>query len=840
MSSAPLDCPHCRATVRRADKYCAACGYALSQRCSGCGGTVHFTERRCPSCSAESAAIDTSGTVGATDVRTAGERTSAAATIPAAAQNAFATIMFLDIKGSSLMIETLEPEAAAELLDGIHGRFTRYIRRFGGHVVAFQGDGLLAIFGAPEPREDHAVRALLAAVAIRDEAVRQPPGRSLAVRIGIHSGDVFIRTVRTDFSDDFDAMGLTVHIAKRLEEVAEDNTIHTSHATYRLARHQFGFENLGSVNLRGMTHTIQAFRVLGFRRAPEGDASGAASHSPILGRDFELAGLSRTLSLALGGRGQALVLLGEAGIGKSRLAHELAEIAAGNGAVALVHEEVMQGLAHTYSMVTRLLARLEQVAATDGPPPAERLMYNRHEIVFGSGEAAPGAARTPAAGKGVPASPTDFERELRSDLLTVLERLSRRQPLVLIVDDAQWVDPESLQILLQTIALLGDSRVLMLICTRDLGAMPGLADIGNISFMRVEPLAPEQSLALFRDLARGPFEASALEAHVGSVTGGNPLFIEELAFAASMGRFSKADAAELLADQDIEPGGRIRSIIVDRIHHLDADVRSLLQCAALLQFDCGQDLLAAVADMPDAGKASAAIQTLYAAGYLRRSQAGDQLLFGLRHSLLRQIVERGIVKQERRRLHRRVRDVLGSDGRLEESFEILAHHATQAEDWERATIDWREAGLRALDASLYKHGATCFEHALDAAAHETDGNRRGQQQNEIRMRLRLCLAPLGDYRRLYFHLNQVSHSEASPEDPGTRLQVLVSLTHVENICGNVRLSRVKGVEARRLAQRMDQRGAFIAATYFLAQGLEFGADYAGCIDVAATALNELL
>jgi class 3 adenylate cyclase/tetratricopeptide (TPR) repeat protein len=769
----------------------------------------------------------------------AAARAAPAASILGSAQNAFASIMFLDIKGSSTMIEALEPEAAAELLDGIHSRFTRYIRRFGGHVVAFQGDGLLAIFGAPETREDHAVRALLAAVAIREEAVRQPAGQPLTVRIGIHSGDVFIRSVRTDFSVDFDAMGLTVHVAKRLEEVAEDNAIHTSHATYRLARHQFDFENLGSVALRGMTHAIQAFRVLGFRRAPEGDARDAAGQRPMVGREFELAALSRTLSLALGGRGQALVLLGEAGIGKSRLAQELAEMATGHGAVAVVHEEVMQGLAHSYSAVRRLLASLDAVAKADMAASSERLFYDRREIVFGTTDSVRETdGSLPAATKGPAVSPTDLDRQLRADLLAGLERTAKRHPLVLIVDDAQWVDPESLEILLQTIALLGDAPVLVLICSRDLSAMPRFADAGNISFLRIEPLAREPSLELFRDLARGSLNAATLDAHVGSVTGGNPLFIEELAFAASMGRFSEANASELLADQEIEPGGRIRSIILDRIHHLDADVRLMLQCAALVQFDCGQELLTAVTDLGDASRASTAIETLRAAGYLRRSQVGDQLVFGVRHSLLRQIVERGIVKQQRRRLHRRIREVLGWT--LDQSFEILAHHATSAGDWERATGDWREAGVRALEASLYRHAASCFEHALDAAAHDPDGDRRSRRQNEIRMRLRLCLAPLGDYRRLYFHLNQVSHSEASAEDLEARLQVLVTLSHVENICGNVRLSRAKATEARRLAASMQQRGAYIAATYFLAQALEFGADYAACTDMVSHELTKLL
>ena len=140
------------------------------------------------------------GTAGETRVRETSEsardtETSAPDALPSAASNAFVTLLFLDIKGSSGLIERLEPEAAADLMDAIHGRLTRHIHRFGGHVVNFQGDGFLAIFGAPEAREDHATRALLAAVSIRDEIVQQSVPEVPTVRIGVHSGDVFTRRI---------------------------------------------------------------------------------------------------------------------------------------------------------------------------------------------------------------------------------------------------------------------------------------------------------------------------------------------------------------------------------------------------------------------------------------------------------------------------------------------------------------------------------------------------------------------------------------------------------------------------------------------------------------------
>ncbi|HEY6983989.1 AAA family ATPase [Reyranella sp.] len=807
-----LVCTQCGKDVARDDNFCASCGFALGRQCPACGRPLHVGERFCRSCGAKAAPGEAAG--GAPEARAD----------MAEASNAFVTMLFLDIKGSSSMIEPLEPEAAADLMDAIHDRLTRHIRRFGGHVVNFQGDGFLAIFGAPEAREDHATRALLAAVSIRDEIVQQGVPQVPTVRIGVHSGDVFTRRIRTDFASDFDAMGVTVHVAKRLEEAAEDNGILTSYATYRLSRHLFDFESLGARSLRGIAHSFEAFRVLGFRAAPSSAVVGEAGPRPMVDRELERSTLANALGLALRGRGQGMVLVGESGIGKSRLSQELAEMARGQGSVVLVHEEVTEGLAYSYSAILRLMRQLGRMDRDAGEMSAASLVYDRGDVV----------------GDGTSPLPSDNEAALRAEFAGLLERVSDRHPLVLIVDDAQWVDPESLAILFDAIAAIGDLRVLFLICTRGLRPMPRLDDAANISFMRIGPLDDEACLALFRTVVLAAASAPSVEASIVAVTGGNALFVEELALAASSGSLDEDIARHALADREIEPIGRIRSIVLDRADRLEPRARQMLQYAALLQFDCSQELLAAVSGIADPAAAAGAVRALQAAGYLRRSRAGEQALFGMRHSLLRQIVERSIIRLEKRRLHGRIRDVLGATEGFDQSFEVLAHHATRAEDWARAATDWRQAGVRAVEASLYRHAASCLEQALDATLQQPDDPDRSKRQSEIRMLMRLCLAPIGEYKRLYFHLGQVAPAESEAEEPGARLARLLSLAHVENICGNVRLSRARAAEARRFAEAIGQEGARHVATYVLAQGHEFAANYAECIELGTRSLDELL
>jgi class 3 adenylate cyclase len=800
-----LACPKCSSRVSPADNFCSACGFALSRECEKCKTTLLAGERFCRRCGTNVAAAEVRDETGS------------------AAQNAFATLMFLDIKDSSSLIESLEPEAAAELMDAIHDKFTRHIHRFGGRVLNFQGDGFLAIFGAPEAREDHAIRALLAAVSVRDEVVQHPGPQTPTVRIGVHSGEVFTRLIRTDFAIDFDAMGVTVHVAKRLEEAAAINGILTSDSTYRLTRHLFEFESLGVRALRGMSSKLQAFRVLGLRHSPEEPVDAESAMRPLVGRVSEMATLSTALELALGRCGQAIVLMGEGGIGKSRLSQEMSRTARNQGCIVVVHEEVTEGLAHSYSAILRLMRQLERIDRGEVEPSAP-LLYNRDDILADDG----------------PLIQNDGDAVLRSEFLALLQRVSEDRPLVVIVDDAQWTDGESLEILSETIGDIGDLPVLFLICTREFRSVARFGDVGNASFVRIGPLREPECRALFNAMAGAPASGVVPDAGIASVTGGNPLFIEELALATSAPGFDDDRARQIFADREGEPSGRIRSVVLDRVGRLTEDTRWLLQCLALLQFDCASGLLVAASGLRDASIVNEALRVLQSGGYLRRTQVGGEPLYGIRHSLLRQIIERSIIRADKRRLHHGIREALGRVDGLNRLFETLAHHATQAGDWIRAAADWREAGAKALEASLYKHAATCLENALDATSRASDIVDRSKRQDEIRMQLRLCLAPMGEYRRLYFHLGQTAPTDAESEDPAGRLLRLLNLAHVENICGNVRLSRLKAAEALRLAERAGLRGARIAATYFLAQGHEFASNYDECVELSSRTLDELL
>jgi adenylate cyclase len=279
------------------------------------------------------------------------------------------TVLFADVSGSTGLIEKLDPEQAHERLAPALEAMKEAVRRFEGSVVRVQGDGIMAVFGAPLLQEDHAVRACCAALALQS-AIKALPQNTVPVRVGIHSGEVLARTVATDFSTDFDATGVAVHIASRLQDLAPQGSVVLSPATLRSARPFVTVESLGRRDIRGLSKPLEIFLLTGLQQGPTSQRFfSERERSGFLGRDTELAQLERGLARASDGEGCVIGLVAEAGVGKSRLCFEFAERCRALGVP--VHE----GRALAHSRATPFMPIVEIVKAlceieADAPPRA--------------------------------------------------------------------------------------------------------------------------------------------------------------------------------------------------------------------------------------------------------------------------------------------------------------------------------------------------------------------------------------------------------------------------------------------------------------------------------------
>ena len=304
-----MQCRSCK-TINASDaKFCAHCGTAFGRACASCGHTMQEGARFCSQCGTPFAERTSSKPVAP---RTEGELKQI-------------TVFFADVAGSTELIEGLDPEFAAKRLAPAIAAMHDAVTRFEGSVVKVQGDGIMAVFGAPNPQEDHAVRACCAGLALQ-AAIRALPGAPLPVRVGINSGEVLARTVSTSFSTDFDATGITVHVASRLESLAPAGEIVLSPSTLRAARQFISVDSLGTQVIRGLSAPMEVFLLTGLRRGVMSQRfSNESTRSGFLGRDRELALLELGLERAAAGDGCAVGLVAEAGVGKSRLCFEFAE-----------------------------------------------------------------------------------------------------------------------------------------------------------------------------------------------------------------------------------------------------------------------------------------------------------------------------------------------------------------------------------------------------------------------------------------------------------------------------------------------------------------------------------
>ena len=345
-----MRCSNCDTNNAADARFCIDCGTALGQACPSCHSNNPPAARFCGQCGTALVAKQAASKSSASD----GELKQI-------------TVLFADVSGSTELIERLDPEEAARRLAPAIEAMHEAVRRFEGSVVKVQGDGVMALFGAPNPQEDHAVRACCAALAMQ-ASVKALPGGALPIRVGVHSGEVLARTVATDFSTDFDATGITVHIANRLEGLAPLGGIAISPATLRGARQFVSVDPMGDREVRGLSAPMEVFLLTGLRRGPTSQRfSLERERSGFVGREAELALLERNLERATEGDGCAVGVVAEAGVGKSRLAFEFAERCRARGIRVLEGRALAHSRATPFEPVIDILKAFFEIAPDDGP-----------------------------------------------------------------------------------------------------------------------------------------------------------------------------------------------------------------------------------------------------------------------------------------------------------------------------------------------------------------------------------------------------------------------------------------------------------------------------------------
>lgn len=659
------------------------------------------------------------------------------------------TVMFCDLVGSTQLSETLDPEDLQKVIDAYRAECNRAINRYGGQVARYFGDGVMAFFGWPRAHEDDAVRAVHAALEIVTNVSIIPGPATLACRVGICSGPVIVGEIANSSSSwSMDAVGETPNIAARLQSLAGPQTVVISESTRRLVSVAFDLQDLGHQALRGISEPVQVHRVHAAKSATSRfEAAHAESLTPLAGRSSELSLLLDRWSKVKEGDGQAILLSGIPGVGKSRLVHELKSYIQKEPHLLLLHQSSPY---HSQSAFFPIIEQIEQ-AANLGARESDANKIAKLQAYL---SAAPGGSREQLLlianllsisvendGNLARLTPQQIKNRTIDSLVDMLLQFSLRHPTVCIFEDAHWLDPSTLELLELAVTRIDRSRVLLVVSCRP-EFRPAWIGHPNITTHSLTRLSHSEVKNMIRDLVRDENIPSQVVDQIVQKADGVPLFIEELT-TSILGAPMRARGAAQPAS--IRVPETLSDALMERLDRV-APSRRLAQVAAVIGREFPYDLLWATAQI-DENEMQSALALLEEADIIYRVGSAPVVRFAFKHALLRDAIYDSLLKSKRQQTHAEIAAILERDytDLIENQPEVLAHHHQEAGNHQLAIRCWLESGQRALAHSANVEAIASFRRALRLLNALPETPDRNKQEIEIQLALGIPLIAVHGY-----------------------------------------------------------------------------------------------
>jgi class 3 adenylate cyclase/tetratricopeptide (TPR) repeat protein len=681
--------------------FCQGCGRRLELNCPACAAVNSGDANFCKKCGTRLTA-DSSPTTLSAEAEPHGGPTG---------ERRHLTVLFCDLVGSTGIASQLDPEEWRETVAGYHRSVAEAITRFGGHVAKYLGDGVMAFFGYPQAHDNDAERAARAGLAIIEAIAKlnQRPGRTrLSARIGIHSGAVVVGAGAGSESDVF---GDAPNIAARVQEAAAPGTVVVTDDTHRLISGLFVVEERGAPALKGVDRRIELYRVIqpsGVRGRLEA-AAAARGLTAFVGREDELRSLMNRWESALDGDGQVALIIGEAGIGKSRLVQRFHEQIAGTPHTWI---EAAAGPFFQNTPFYPVAEILKQALAWRGDEPAEQ-QYTQLESALEMAGLKPAEAipllapllNLPPSAKYPPSSlsPEQQRRRLLATLVEFALGIARVQPTVITTEDLHWADPSTLQLIQLLVEQGAQARLLLLYTARPefRAQWPLRAHHTQITLNRLSSRNVRTMVA--QVAARKALPEETIAAMVER-TGGVPLFVEELTQAVLESGDAKAAGREIPAT--------LHDSLMARLDRL-GPAKEVIQVGAVIGSEFSYELLHAVhpiaeADLQGALRALADAELLYVRGIAPEAN------YLFKHALIRDAAYEALLKSRRKDLHRQVAQTIDEQfTALKEAHpEVLARHWTEAGETEPAIAQWSSAGKTAEARNAFQEALENYQKAL--------------------------------------------------------------------------------------------------------------------------------
>ena len=883
-----MTCPRCRTENPSHAKFCLECASPLGEIvCASCGARLPATAKFCLECAHPT---HLSGTGPAQPVATQAVAvhyapvlaTAPQAAVATAAQPRFAspnaytpkhlvekiltskgalegerkqvTVLFADLKGSMELLGDRDPEDARRLLDPVLELMMEAVHRYEGTVNQVMGDGIMALFGAPVAHEDHAVRACYAALRMQEsvkrhaEAIFRSHGILIQIRVGLNSGGVVVRAIGSDLHMDYTAVGQTTHLAARMEQLAAPGTVLLAPTTWQLAEGYVRVTSRGKVPIRGLTDQIEVYEIVGPGAVRSRlHAAAARGLTRFVGRDGEVEQLHQALERAQEGHGQVVAVVGEPGVGKSRLYWEFTHSHRLQGCHVLESGSASYGKATAYLPIIDLLKAYFRIEARDETRTIREKVTGK---VLSLDRALEPALSALLALLDVPVTdaawtrldPSQRRQRTIEAVKGLLLRESQVQPLLLIVEDLQWIDDETEAVLDSLVDGLPTARFLLLVNYRPEHQHAW----GSKSYyrqLRLDPLPGQGADDLLTSVLGTDPSLDTLRRTLVTRTEGNPLFLEESvrALVETKALLGERGAYRLARDAAAaQVPTSVQAILAARIDRLAPEDKRLLQAAAVIGKVVPFALLLTVADLSEEDLRRG-LAHLQAAELLYETRLFPDLEYTFKHSLTHEVTYGGVLQERRRDLHARLVDAIEAlhHDRLSEQIERLAHHAVRGEVWDKAVPYLRQAGLKAAARSALLEARSWFEQALEILSTLPESSSTLEQGFEIRLELRPLLGQLGEYPRVMQRLREAEAIAERLNDDVRRGRVCAVMTNAHSQLGELDNALTIGTRALKIARRRGDIGLRLLTATYLAQANYFRGEYERVVELMTDNLSVL-
>lgn len=848
-----MKCPNCEHENTVEAKFCDQCAAELARTCARCGCAVATTAKFCAECGYPVRPV-------AHDPRFAAPRSYTpqhladqilSARVGINGERKQVTVLFADIKGSMELFADRDPEAAQKLCGPALECMIEAVHRYAGIVNRVMGDGIMALFGAPIAHEDHAVRACYAALKMQEavarysDQVHRSLGLAVEIRVGINSGELVFYAMGNDLHMDHTVVGQTANLAARMEQMAKAGSVLTTAATFRLAEGYIAMKQLGPMQVKGLVEPVQVYEVTGAGAARTRlQVAAGRGLTRFVGREVDLEQLRRVQHLAGRGRGQVVAIVGEAGVGKSRLVREFVHSHYTTEWRVLESKSAPYGRATPYLPVIELLRDYFKISADDSTRSIREKVTGK---ILGLGQSLQDAIPPvldllDSLDEDHPFRSLDLVQHRTYTYQAVVRLLlseSRVQPVVAVFEELHWNDSLSLGLLNEVVVAAQDSHLLLVVCYR-----PEYRDQWknrpNYHQLNLDPLASESLAEFLQALLGSDPSLDNLKRFVVKRANGNPFFVEEIVRSlidtgVLEGMGGSYRLARPFSSTEVPP--TVQAVLAARIDELPAADKRLLEQAAVIGPNVPFTLLHTICGLKD-NELRGLLDNLQAAEFLYSTQLFPDLEYTFKHALTHDVTYSGVLHERRREIHARVVNAIESlyADRLGEQVERLAHHAVRGELQEKAVHYLRQAGVKAVGRSAFSEALACFEQALGILKVLPESEATLENAFDIRLELRTVLRQLGEVRQMLEHLREAEALAERLKDDRRRGLVCGIMTTVLSTLDELEEALVTGTRAVEIARRGGDFKLGFVATSCLEEAYYYRGGYEHVVEIATESL----